>query len=449
MIKTQLVLHEKILTRAIQIFLGVLTFFRVVMAWSDYYIDTRYFIETAKLILQGISPYHPETNPTRFPYPLQSPSMSLLSMPLCYTPELFQNLFFFVGNIVCFVALTVMVFNYYGFSPKKILEARWRNVPIWIMIVLIFVSSPFLALLRHGQNSCFAVFFLFLALLYPKRDKFFNIIYLGLAAAIKYSLLTMQVPVLIFQKRWRLCILSATLFFVMVLSVGLWLDGIIPAFVDYVKLVMSETQKGFNSHSGNSSYFLVDAGFFRYHFLNVIAKVSLLTLYFLTLRKIWLRGRKEAGGTDGIWGFPERLTALEWAAFTTLTMVISYHREYDCFLFLPFIGVVLAELLEKGYERGGLRGMELFCFIYLSLFLLYLAVPQSIVFRFESIMGKLFPQGEKLVYYSNYTPMQTGDTMFPFTKIIILLTAFFLFAVELFSFSAHRVNDGREDNTTA
>ena len=220
MIKTQLVLHEKILTRAIQIFLGVLTFFRIVMAWSDYYIDTRYFIETAKLILQGISPYHPETNPTRFPYPLQSPSMSLLSMPLCYTPELFQNLFFFVGNIVCFIALTVMVFNYYGFSPKKILEARWRNVPVWIMIVLIFVSSPFLALLRHGQNSCFAVFFLFLALLYPKRDKFFNIIYLGLAAAIKYSLLTMQVPVLIFQKRWRLCILSATLFFVMVLSVG-------------------------------------------------------------------------------------------------------------------------------------------------------------------------------------------------------------------------------------
>ena len=75
---------EAVLSRLIQIFLCLLVLSRIMMAWKTANnVDTRYFVETAKLVSQGISPYNPETNPTIYKFPLQAPSMSLLSMPLC------------------------------------------------------------------------------------------------------------------------------------------------------------------------------------------------------------------------------------------------------------------------------------------------------------------------------------------------------------------------------
>ena len=442
-------MQEKTLTRAIQVFLAVLVLGRIALKWRVVvFCDLRYFVVTAGQILKGISPYHPENNPPPYLYPLQPPSMSLLSMPLCFTPELFQNLLFFIGGILFFFAYTFMVFNYYGFSPKKILEARWSNVPVWITLALIFVSSSFLTVIVQGQDSCFVCFFLFLVLLYPKNDKGANVIFLALAAAMKYSLLTMQVPVLIFQKRWRVSILSLILFLVMFLSVGLWLNGIIPALRDYINLVITETQKGCNSHVGSISLSLVDVGFFRYHFLNTIIKVFLLVLYFLTLRKIWRRGRKESGDAKGLGGFPERLTALEWTSFTMLTMVISYHRNYDCLLFLPFVGVVFLEVLNKACAQRKFKGANLAALIGLSVILLYWAAPLSSIYKFEYVLGTLFPFGRKLVYYTGYQPMQIYDVSFPFTKIFMLLSVFFVFAMELSPFFDAQIGCEQKDDKT-
>lgn len=441
-------MHERNLTRAIQVFLGFLVLGRIALKWRVVnFCDLRYFIVTANQILQGISPYHPENNPPPYLYPLQPPSMSLLSMPLCFTPELFQELFFFIGNSLFFFAYTFMVFDYYGFSPKRILEARWCNLPIWITLTLIFISSPFLTVIVQGQDSCFVCFFLFWVLFYPKYDKGVNIVFLALAAAMKYSLLTMLVPVLIFQKRWRVSILSMIVFLAMVLSVGLWLNGIIPALIDYINLVITETQKGYNSHSGKISLSLVDIGFFRYQFLNTIIKVSLLVLYFLTLRKIWRRGRKEsdADNARGFWVFPERLTAIEWASFTMLTMVISYHRNYDCLLFLPFVGVVFIEVLNQAYDQSKFKGVNLVYLIGLAAILLYWSAPQSSVYKLEYVMGSLFPLGRKLVYYTCYQPLQIYDVSFPFTKIFMMISVFFLFAMVLSPFFDNQIRKNKED----
>lgn len=85
--------HEKKLCRGIQFLLCLMVLARLGMAWRKAsFVDTRYFVETARLIMQGISPYHPEENPTIYKYPIQSPAKSLFSMPLCFTSQAFQNL---------------------------------------------------------------------------------------------------------------------------------------------------------------------------------------------------------------------------------------------------------------------------------------------------------------------------------------------------------------------
>ena len=200
-------------------------------------------------------------------------------------------------------------------------------------------------MLKHGQNSSCTALLLFIALFYPQMDNRGNIIFLSLAAAMKYSLLTMQVPILVLQKRLRLCIFSLLLFIVMVLAVGLWLDGIIPALMEYLNLLITDTQSGVNSYSDVNSYSFVHVGFFNSRFLNIFFKAFLFLLYMLTCIRIYFRTRTNLKETNCY--FPQKLTALEWGAFTTMTMAISYHRLYDCILFLPVLGVIFFKMIQK------------------------------------------------------------------------------------------------------
>ncbi len=417
--------HEVAIARFIQILLCIFVIIRISMAWQkEGFGDTRYFVETAKLIISGISPYHPETNPTKYKYPLQSPSMSLLSMPLCFTSETFQNLFFFFGGIVAFFLFTFLVFNYFGIYPRELVKAKWENIPIWITLFLIFCSSPFLLMLKHGQNSSFTALFLFIALFYPQMDKKGNIIFLALSAAMKYSLLTMQVPILVLQKRLRLCIFSLSLFIVMILAVGLWLDGIIPALMEYVNLLITNTQSGANSYSDVNSHSFVHIGFFSNRYLNIFFKSFLLLLYMLTCLRIYFRARTNLN--DKNYYFPQKLTALEWGAFTTMTMAISYHRLYDCILFLPFLGVVFFKMIQKKEKSS----IEYIYIILLFINLVFWATPQGMVFALESCVGEFFPKGKVLFLYSSYRV--TGYTMmFPITKLVVLGTTILLFVMEL------------------
>ena len=334
-----LLCYEKVGVRTIQAFLIFCILIRLVSAIKTAeYVDTRYFIETSKLILQGISPYHPETNPTKYIYPAQAPSMSLICMPLCIFPDIVQNLFFFFAGTIAFIVFTALVFNYFGFSIKKHISARWSNLPIWLTFTMICISSPFLMMLRHGQNSSLAALCLFIVLFYPSRDKgIINIIMLGLAAALKYSLMTMEVPILVMQRRWRISILGFLLFVVLVLSVGLWLDGIVPAFREYVQLLLSDAQHGANSYANVNSFAFVHIGFFKSKIVNMLLQIIMIIMYFSVICGIWWNRR--ALGTKCF----DALTAAEWALFTTMTLLISYHREYDGVLFMPFLGVVFLE----------------------------------------------------------------------------------------------------------
>ena len=423
--------HEKILAGILLALICILVSVRISTTWDKKgFVDARYFVETSRLILQGISPYTPETNPTRYKYPMQAPSMSLLTMPLCPLPDLAVFLFFFFTGILAFVGFTVLIFDFYGFHPRDYLKPRWKNLPIWFVFALILTSSPFLFSLRHGQNACMTVFFLFLALLYPKRDEKGNIIFLALSAAMKYSLLTMQAPVLLIQKRWRLCVFSFLLFLSMALVTGFWLDGVIPSIRDYLHLLIENTMRGANSYHNANSLFFVHIGFFTSKTANTLAKVILLVLYGVTLRIIHLRGKKDANaGTDGD-GTPG-VTALEWGAFAALTMAISYHRVYDAVLIVPFLGVVLLETLKRVYLEDDSRTFNLFWVLGIAGVFFLWTFPLRLFYEIGSWIGCNIPAGQAVFVYSN-NPMKEHSAMFPICSLGMLATACFLFAMEMF-----------------
>ena len=172
-----------------QFLICALIILRLAMAYKTaLFTDTRFFVETANFVRHGLCPYKPEVFLTKFGAPpMQSPSMSLLAMPLCFFPRTFQNFVFFFLGILAFFSFVILVFNYCGFNYKEYMKPRWRNMPILIILSMVVMSSPFLGMLRAGQNSSLAAVCLFAALLYPANDKISNVIWLGLSAAFKYS----------------------------------------------------------------------------------------------------------------------------------------------------------------------------------------------------------------------------------------------------------------------
>ena len=287
----------------------------------------------------------------------------------------------------------------------------WHNLPIWLIMTSLGISAPLLLMLRHGQNSSIAVLLLFASLFYPERDKWSSAVLLGLAAATKYSLLTMQVPILILQRRWRVIIFSFAFFIVLVLSVGLWLDGIIPTFRDYVMLVVGDIKNGADSYSCKTHFAFIHIGYFRNDFLNTLMKMLLLLTYLVTLFRLWGHCKRQSEHSF----IPIRLSATEWGAFTALTLTISYHRYYDAVIFLPFVAVILIDNIFK-IQKNGINKSKLFYIITLASILLYWATPFKLVFGVESWLGRFLQIGENVLIYSR------PSMMFPLTPLIMLGT---------------------------
>ncbi len=421
--------YETICCSICQFMLCISILLRLAMAYrTALFTDTRFFVETANWVRQGLCPYKPEVFLTKFGAPpMQSPSMSLLAMPLCFTPKTFQNCVFFSLGILAFFSYVILVFNYFGFNYKEYLKPRWRNMPILVILSMVVMSSPFLGMLRAGQNSSLAAVCLFAALLYPANDKISNIIWLGLSAAFKYSLMTFQIPILIFQRRLRMSVIAFVLFLVMCLSIGIWLDGIMTVFNEYVKIVLESTSSGGNSY-GKGSFFFLCIGFFKSEMINRILKIFICLSYIGVLFIIWKRGKAQ-----GEKGFPMRLTSTDWGLFTIMTIFFSYHRIQDGVLFMPFLGVIVMELYQKCKLKKQFNDRKSVLQLLLAfLFLLFWMVPSSIVFSIGSKIGRMIPAGEKFVYYS--TDKVGGfSNIFPIMPFVMLAMVIYFIWLE-FSF---------------
>ncbi len=412
-IKYYLNKYERVISFICQIFLGVIILLRLAIAYrTAIFVDARFFVETANWVRQGISPYKPEVFLTKFGCaPIQPPSMSLLAMPLCIFSKTIQNYVFFCLGVISFFVFVIMVFHYYGYNFKDYIKPRWNNLPINIIFTCVCISSPFLVMLRAGQTSSMAAFFLFVTLLYPKQDTGGNILWLGLSAALKYSLMTFQVPVLVLQRRWKMSILAFLVFVMMCLSIGYWLPDIVSVFKEYIVCVTKSTSAGGNSF-GEGAFFFLGTGFFKNGIINRFLQIIVCISYCLVLFKIWKRCNSQSDSF-----FPSKLTAWEWGLFTAMTVFISYHRIQDGILFMPFLGVVVLDLYKKCINN--IRKINMINLIVSCMMLLFWVAPLSLVLTVCSKIGEIFPSGEKIFYY---TKDEVGgfSHMFPLLPCIML-----------------------------
>ncbi|MBR5078584.1 MAG: DUF2029 domain-containing protein [Victivallales bacterium] len=415
-LKKILAQYERVFVRIIQIFLLIFVFARwIKIAVNANFMDYNIYIQTAKLIRMGISPYEKEVYDLymRLP-PLQPPSMSLLFMlPSLWSESLIVSYLYFTASIIAFLALTIMILNYYGYRINDYIKPKWKNLPIWLVFMLISVSNPFLHTLFIGQSNCFAILFLFSALLFPKHDKYLNIFFLGMAAAVKYSIMTFLAPVLIFQKRLKMSILGFIFFMVMVLSVGFWLNGPIPSFVDYIKLILYDIKHGANSYE-NNAYEYICLGFFKIPIMNTILKILVLISYG------WILYKKFFNNKDKKSIF--HLTAIECCLFSSMTLCISYHRLHDGILFLPFLAIIV---LDSFYRMSIKNIYSVLTAIVSFSFFMFWCIPYNVSKKIAEKIGALYPSGADYLYYAK------GDIkMFPLLPIILLMMICFLFLLE-------------------
>lgn len=397
------------------------------------FFDAQCVLKTAKCVMNGISPYHREVwTALHIPAPAHSPALSIIFMPVCLFSRVFQNLFFFFVPLLFFYAFVIMVFYYYGFHPKDYLKPRWSNLPVWFILMLVLISSPMMLMLSAGQISSMAAALLFAALLFPARDKSVNFILLGLAAALKYSMLTFQAPLLLLQKRFRLAFLGFALFAVLVLSVGFWLDGIISAFTEYLYMLLDDIQHGSsNSYQHGTDPTFIHIGFFTSDILNFLLKAGVIAAYVFALWKIYCRGRENKSSEPVL-----HLTCAEWGLFSVMTCIISYHRLHDGVIFMPFLGVLFLEQSKQAFS-GSCRSSALSKVkaALLLFFLLFWACPRKIIFRIAEIIATKFPTGTEFFRYGS--EKQDGGMLvtFPLLQCMIILM---LLLLSWLVFSSHQ-----------
>ncbi len=411
---------EKVCIYALQSFLVIIIIARLWMAWRNAsFNDTYCFLETAKLISKGISPYSSYAE-YHFAIPLQSPGISLLIMPFVGLPTSMVHALFFLLGIVSYYLLIVLIFRQYGFHVQKLFTPKWRNLAGCVVLALVCIPSPFLTMIRQGQVSSLAAVCLFAVIFQPKYDKSLNILLLGLSAAIKYSIMTLQVPVLLLQKRLKMGILSFLLFIFLILAVGFWLDGVISSFLEYVHMVLESTRTGLNSYH-NISYNLVSSGFCKNVLFNNLTKWGSVILYLIVLKYMIVEVMDNKN--DNMLN----LSASEWAFFTIMTMFVTYHRVYDCIIFIPFLGIVCLEKFVDIVEKYSFKKViPLSCLLIL---LLFWNIPESFLFRWESWLGKSFPVIESYFYCSEYGK---NVKMFPLLPFVMMFMVLFFFVLIIY-----------------
>ena len=235
--------NEKVCCRICQLMLGLVVLLRLSIVYrGGFFTDTRFWVETANFVRQGLNPYLPEVYLTKFGIPpVQAPSMTFLAMPLVFCSIPIQNCIIFLLGTLSYAFFCIIVFQYYGFSYRDFGAPQWKNLPVWFILACLFNSSPFLGMLRAGQNSSIAACLLFAALFSPAHDKYRNIFLLGLSAAVKYSMMTLMAPILVLQKRWKMSLLAFGFFVALCLTLAFWLDDI-QAILKHSRPIIAENR---------------------------------------------------------------------------------------------------------------------------------------------------------------------------------------------------------------
>ncbi len=380
------------------------------------FIDLRIMTVTSGLIFNHVSPYGTEAYAAyRFPGPpLQAPSVTFFLWPLLVLPVPVCNVLVYLLSAGAMLAGILLVLHHFRlFRGDGLFSPCYGNLAVWFLVCSGMLSCPVLGVLRAGQLSGIAWLLVILLFLRPRREGW-NWLWLGAAASIKYSLLPLAAPILVLQKRWRICAAGFIFFLCFLLLPGLWLDGVAGGFLAYFRMLVEDARGGVNSYAFGSSFGMLQFEFWRVPFLNLAGKLAVLAGYAWMLRN---GCRRKPKGESG-W-FPLCPTVAELAAIGAATLTLSYHRTHDGVLFIPFLVALCAgDWLNRRWREGAVNlGLLLFWFL-----------PLKLIFEVSDRIGGMFPQLGKVIYLSSFRQWQH---MFPLSNLMLFAMVFWFFFLAL------------------
>lgn len=406
--------HERLVMSLFGILILTLTALRFINVFhGSSFVDQKIMTVTAELITKHISPYmSPEYDAYHFPgLPIQSPSVSIFMMPLLLLPPPCRFILMFVLNIAAVgLSCFLVVRKYDLFKGKSPLSPCYGNLLVWIFGFLVLQSSPMLTMLRHGQMIGIVLLLTVLFLLFPAKEKY-NWLYLGLAAILKYSLLFFTAPLLVLQKRIRICFAGFALFLLFLLLPGLWLDGIRESLMDYINLLLENTRSGNNSYAQGSSFCMVQFDFWRFSILNLIGKLLLFSAFIYML----IRSRRRLDPAKDRGWIPSEFRVPELCLITSASLCILYHRNYDGVLFLPFLLAICLQSIRYGNKAAAAVNI---------LFLLFWAAPMGAVYAASNFLGARLSFLNSAIYFSTY---QNWQHIFPLSNIVLFAMVLWFF----------------------
>ncbi len=249
-------------------------------------------------------------------------------------------------------------------------------------------SSPVMMTTRHGQITMFFTVFLLLTL-YAKHY-WSRILFFGLAAGIKYSMVTIFAPALFLKKYYLTCILAFGVFLIIALFPIFWGNNPITIYSRYLEVLCGELGNGFNTYA-NSGYNMLHLEFFKYNTFNIILKIfsGLLVLYI-----IFKDRNKDSFGMNFLF------------VIMCLSMLLSYHRLYD----IPLIMLCLLAnfylfILKKDWKNIFIS----------SAFIAFFMLPFSAVMNVAEMINDI-PCVKDIFIVSRYFKIM----VFPLPAIVFL-----------------------------
>jgi hypothetical protein len=305
----------------------------------------------------------------------------------------------FTGRIIDvslnFVAPLVL---FYLFFNRAGLLA-WRNFKhpdnkTFLLTVLGFLflnSSPVIMTTRHGQITMF--FSIFLLLTIYAKHRWSRTLFFGIAAGMKYSMITIFAPALFLKRYYLTCILAFGIFMFIAISPAFLGNSLIQIYSRYLEVLQSDISSGFNNYAV-SGYNMLQLEFFKISGLNSAAKLLCLLL---ALYIIFRDRRNNSFGMNFLF------------AIMCLSMLLCYHRLYD----IPVIMLCLFANLYLFILKKDLKNV-IISLIFAGFFIAPLSAIIVVAERIGTIpyISKIFIMCQ---YYQDVLPV------FPLTAIVFLL----------------------------
>lgn len=264
-----------------------------------------------------------------------------------------------------------------------------RTFLVFFLGFMFINSSPVMMTTRHGQVTMFFTAFLLLTL-YAKHH-WSRVLFFGLAAGIKYSMITIFAPALFLKKYYLTCILACGVFLFIAAFPVFWGNNPITIYSRYLDVLRGDLGGGFNTYA-ISGYNMLHLEFFKYNGLNIMLKAicGLLALYI-----IFKDRNKDSFGMNFLF------------VIMCLSMLLSYHRLYDTpLIMLCLLANFYLFILNKEWKN----------ILISAVFIAFSMVPFSVVMNLAQMIADV-PYVADIFIVSRYFKI----TVFPLPAIIFLL----------------------------